>query len=559
MLSEQVVSDFFLCSLGSGIFVTPALVAMGTGSLGGSLFLWAFGGIIATCGLLVWLQLGLSLPLITTDDGVTRAVPRSGGEKNYLEFIYYSNTRKRPKHLVKCMYGISFVLVGNLSGNAIAFGIYVMSAAGYTENPPKGPVIGLAVMALTLTVVLHMISRRSGIYLNNAFALGKVLLLLALIVMGFMQAAGYDFHGKPKTTSGFETQVSFSPGSSNVPSISDSLLYVVYAYSGFEQPFYVLTEVRTPRKIFPRYTLIAMSLVIVLFVLVNAAYFCAVAQSDPALAIQRNMATVFFSRLFPDAEVAQRVMAGFIAASIFGNLLVMTYTASRVKQEIAKEGILPWSMLLAKSHRTVLAWWQSRGYGKRDTLEQSPMGALLLHLGTSVLLIAVTAMLKPSIAYSVLVTLYSYVIIVLNGFFTSAGLLYLKLNKQGRDWSNPNFNPPYGAVYAGIYFLTCGFMLFAALGKPEDSSPFSSAQSGIQWYLLPAIGLSVPLWGVLWYGGLRLKMWWIDRELVVERVPRVDPDESPRNPHDNTERQYVMTSEDISSNWVVPQRRLHGM
>jgi len=72
-------------SPGSGIFVIPALVAGGTGSVGGALLLWFFGGLISTCGLMVWLQLGLSLPLLPTgDDQQLRAVPRSGGEKNYV-------------------------------------------------------------------------------------------------------------------------------------------------------------------------------------------------------------------------------------------------------------------------------------------------------------------------------------------------------------------------------------------------------------------------------------------------------------------------------------------
>lgn len=40
--------------IGSGIYVTPAKVLAGTGSVGGSLLFWAAGGIISICGLLVW-------------------------------------------------------------------------------------------------------------------------------------------------------------------------------------------------------------------------------------------------------------------------------------------------------------------------------------------------------------------------------------------------------------------------------------------------------------------------------------------------------------------------
>ena len=83
------------------------------------------------------------------------------------------------------------------------------------------------------------------------------------------------------------------------------------------------------------------------------------------------MATVFFTEVFGN-DLAPRVMSGFIAFSIFGNIVVMTFTASRgttfprnvmealtkgyrlclsptVKQEIAKEGVLPFSLFFATS------------------------------------------------------------------------------------------------------------------------------------------------------------------------------------------------------------------
>jgi hypothetical protein len=64
---------------GSGIFVAPAIILKGTGSTGISLILWPLGALVATSGLLVWLELGLSIPKF---EG--RSVPRSGGEKNYV-------------------------------------------------------------------------------------------------------------------------------------------------------------------------------------------------------------------------------------------------------------------------------------------------------------------------------------------------------------------------------------------------------------------------------------------------------------------------------------------
>jgi hypothetical protein len=88
--SEQKLGRFTLVSLplnriiGSGIFVTPALILKGTGSVGASLLLWTAGAVIAASGLLVWLELGLSVPRQRVRDGSKKSVPRSGGEKNYV-------------------------------------------------------------------------------------------------------------------------------------------------------------------------------------------------------------------------------------------------------------------------------------------------------------------------------------------------------------------------------------------------------------------------------------------------------------------------------------------
>jgi hypothetical protein len=73
-----------MCNEGSAIFETPGKVLIGTNSIGISLLFWTIGGLVATCGLLVWLEFGLSIPRQVVSSGVERSVPRSGGEKNYV-------------------------------------------------------------------------------------------------------------------------------------------------------------------------------------------------------------------------------------------------------------------------------------------------------------------------------------------------------------------------------------------------------------------------------------------------------------------------------------------
>lgn len=147
------------------------------------------------------------------------------------------------------MYGIVFVLLGNLSGNAIALGQYVMLAAGYSDHNDNltashGSVIGVAIAALTIAILIHMATRRGGILVNNAFAIFKILVLLVFIVLGFAVRGGANFSKAspppPKLGDGnFETKTSFSDLPKNVSSFTASFLYILYTYSGYEQPFYV--------------------------------------------------------------------------------------------------------------------------------------------------------------------------------------------------------------------------------------------------------------------------------------------------------------------------------
>lgn len=80
---------------GSGIYVAPAIVLRQTGSVGASLLLWTLGAVLCMSGLLVYLELGLSIPKFQPPDATTNepaqdgaityvVIPRNGGAKNYV-------------------------------------------------------------------------------------------------------------------------------------------------------------------------------------------------------------------------------------------------------------------------------------------------------------------------------------------------------------------------------------------------------------------------------------------------------------------------------------------
>jgi amino acid transporter len=475
------------------------------------------------------------------------------------------------------VFGILFIVLGNLAGNAVAFGIYIMIAAGKdpvnsnTNNYEKGPVIGLAITVLTVCCLFHVFSRRGGILINNTFAVAKVGILLVIAILGFVHAGRKYLRSSginepppvPQNNASvivanitsaminnatkidFDKKTSFK-STGDIGSFVESFLFAIYPYTGFEQPFYVLSEVANPRKVFPRAAITAMLTTIILYMLVNISYFCVVPKETYTETSEStiDMAGAFFHDLFDSTygpHAAIRAMAALIAFSIFGNLLVLTFTAARVKQEIAKEGILPKSLFFATGYTTPWARFRNRSrsspiadaednFDLETHLEKTPMAALALHWFSSIFLILITAMLQPATAYSFLVTLYSYVNVAVLGSLTGGGLLYLKIDswlrkEGGRNWySKVQWTPFLDPLPAIVYFSAMAFLAFAAFAKPANTSPFAEKVTQYAWYLVPAIGLSSLLWGVLWWFGLELAQWKGRFGIQVSRIPYLDKD-----------------------------------
>lgn len=553
-------------TIGSGIFLLPHRILAGTGCVGGALFLWIVGAILSLCGLYVWLECGLSMPLQKVPgQAELRGVPRSGGEKNFLEFMFPNKKLDILHARTTCSFSIMFILLYNLSGNSISFALQVMQASGMYnpilgQRPDQGTAIGIAISALTVVVLLHMFSRRGGIWLNNVLALIKVTLLVAIICLGIAKGAG-AFPNKQGPSNAEVIQENFhqdvwTTQRKDLSSWSTSLMLCMYSFSGFEQPFYVLGEAKGPRHNYPRYTVLAIVIAIVLYFGVNISYLLVVDKrivlDDPTYT--NDFASAFFAELFGgDHQKAARSMAALVAVSIFGNLVVMTFTAARVKQEIAKEGMLPWSLPLATSYPTpfgLLRKWYAQGKLDDHYIEHAPTAAFVLHWLTSILLIVVTLPIKdPQDAYGALVSLYTYTIIGIIGFWVSGGLLMVKFQRQKWLWLRPHlrYKPWLSPVHAIVYCLASAFMLVASFVPPTKGSPFHKDVTGIEWYLIPAIGLSAPLWGVLYYWGFLAYENRTGQQLVVTRRPWSvrDPDSPAGDP------EYVQHTELIDITWQM--------
>ncbi|KAK4122212.1 amino acid transporter [Parathielavia appendiculata] len=443
--------------IGTGIFSTPSSIFAATGSVGISLLLWAVAGLLTLSGLSVYLEFGL-------------AIPRSGGEKNYLERVL-----RRPRHLATSIFAVQIVLLGFSAGNSLAFGRYVLLALGH-PMPDGWTPRAIAVACIIFIAGLHAALPRWSLRLTNALGIFKVLVLLLIILSGFVALAGYRLVPDPGNFDNFwAVEKRDGYGGGGAYAYATALLQVVYSYKGWENANYVMGELKNPQRTLKIAAPLAVSGITVLYVLANVAYFAAIPKADLAKS-EVIVAGLFFQNMFGESAAA-RSLPAFVALSNVGNVLAVSFAHSRVNQELAKEGILPWSKFWASTHP----------FG-------TPAASLFLHWVVTVIVLIAP---PPGPAYNFVVNLYTYPGAWINAL-VAGGLIYLRLTKS-ENWSSPwqSYLP-----VSVIYLLLNVFLVVTPFVPPN--SDWNA--DGYPYYAFPLVGTGVLLLGVV-YWLLCAKVW----------------------------------------------------
>jgi len=270
------------------------------------------------------------------------AIPLSGGEKNYLERVF-----RRPRHLATSVFAVQMILLGFSAGNSLAFGRYVLLAVGHSM-PDGWEARSIAVLCITFVVVVHATLPQWGLRLTNALGVFKILVLLLIVFSGFVALAGYRLVPDPHNFDDiWAIEKGDGYGGGGAYAYATALLQVVYSYKGWENANYVLGELKNPRRTLSIAAPIAVMSLTVIYVLVNVAYFAAIPKADLAKS-EVIVAGLFFRNVFGES-VAARSLPAFVALSNIGNVLAVSFAHSRVNQELAKEGIVPYSSFWASN------------------------------------------------------------------------------------------------------------------------------------------------------------------------------------------------------------------
>ena len=328
--------------IGTGVFTTTGLmVAMGAGS-GDILLGWLIGGIIALCGALCYGEIGANMP-------------HSGGEYYYLSRLLHP--------ALGFMSGAVSLVVGfaaPIAASSIALNLYVATVM------PGWPISIMAALTVVVLALLHGLDVHLGSRFQTVITFVKVGLIIVFIGSVFVTA--------PAAAPGlFQIQPTFLLSSP----FAIVLVFVAFAYAGWNASAYIGTELKTPSRTLPRSLLIGTTLVTLLYILLNLSYLMVVSTKE--LAGVEQVGYLVASRLWGPG-VAE-VVSMLIALTLLCPISAMLMVGPRIAEAMSRDGFLPPS-LSRLNRRNV----PSRAVALQASLAAlialtSSFGGLLIYIG----------------------------------------------------------------------------------------------------------------------------------------------------------------------------------
>ncbi|CEI62429.1 hypothetical protein FVEN_g4971 [Fusarium venenatum] len=306
--------------VGTGIFSTPASILNRAGSVGLALIIWVIGFIMAASGFSVYLELASYFP------------NRSGSEVVYLEQAY-----PRPKHFFPVTFAVQSVILSFSSSNAVVLSKYLWRMTG--ETPTEWQMRGVAIAAYTLAVIFVIAHNKYSLWLVNFIGALKILTLIFISIAGLVVLGG-NIDSIPDPGHNFRN--AFQGATPNGNDLASALVSIVFSYAGYYNAFNVVNEIQNPIPTLKRNGTVSLTVVAVLYMLCNIAYFAVVPKEEFAEASE-TAASIFFSKLFGGSEAAANVLNFLVLLSAFGNLLAVLVGSARMLREIGRQGVLPFT------------------------------------------------------------------------------------------------------------------------------------------------------------------------------------------------------------------------
>jgi len=332
--------------VGTAIFQSPPDIFGNVAGPGIGLLAWLIGGIVSLLGALCYAELATTYPT-------------GGGDYTYLTRAY-----GRPMGFLFAWAELAVIR----TGGSIAFMAYVVANYALDIYNPSAwlgayGTLFYAVLAIVLLTALNLSGLIPGKHLNNILTAAKVLGLLTIVAVGL----GWYWFGPgvasltPATT---DNVVSPTTSSSTLTSFALAMVFVFYAYGGWNEAAFVAAELKPKRKIV-RALVVGTIAVTVIYLLVNLAYLGALGYAG----VCESKAVASDVLALPFGAGGRLFMSILVVVSALGAINGLLFTGMRLYSTFGGE------------HR--LFAWLSAPADAKDVSK----GALFAQAGFSIFLI----------------------------------------------------------------------------------------------------------------------------------------------------------------------------
>ncbi|MGD9345375.1 MAG: amino acid permease [Candidatus Aminicenantes bacterium] len=301
--------------IGAGIFTTSGLLMQDLKNPIVMILLWVVGGAIAICGALSYGELGA-------------AIPRAGGEYAFLSRLYHP-TLGFLSGWVSFFVGFS----APIAASAIGFVAYMTRAfpeilrLGIFDPSIETTILRklYAIFVIAIFTAVHVRGLEFGASVQNVLTILKVGLIVGLIFAGFAFGHGSLDH--------FSQGIDFDFGLGGWKVIGLSLMWIMFAYSGWNASAYIGSEVKNPSKNLPRSLIMGTGIVILLYFCLNLIYVYASSptEMEGVISIGGLAAGNMFGQYF------EKILSIMISFALFSSLSAYIILGPRVYYSMAKD------------------------------------------------------------------------------------------------------------------------------------------------------------------------------------------------------------------------------
>lgn len=406
--------------VGTGIFTTSGLLLRDLGSPAAVLAAWGAGAVVALCGAVAYAELG-------------SALPRNGGEYLLLGRIYHPALGFTAA-LTSLVVGFS----APLAAAALAFGQHLAALVPGVD----ARLAGLALLAAAAAV--HARDVGLGAHVQAGATTLVVLVVVLFVAVGLSLGEPARLLAGPSPLAALVS-----------PAFPAGLVYVVFAYSGWNAAVYLAGEVATPARTVPRACIAGTLVVALLYLGLTAAFLAAVPASRLAGVVEvGHVAAV--ALLGPGAGRGLSAMVALVLASTVSALLM---TGPRVYEQVGRDypALAP---LGRRSHRGAPAVAVVlQALAAAAMLLTASFDALLRYVGFTLSVTTALAVLgvpvlrwrEPALPRPYRAWGYPFSPAI---FATAGGWIV---------WNALRENP--GSSWAGLGTLTTGIALYRLLGR----------------------------------------------------------------------------------------------